>query len=189
MTTATRTIEQGTGTWQIDPAHTSVGFGVKHLMISTVKGRFADVEGGVTLEGDDATTAQIDVTIAAASIDTGVEKRDEHLRSADFLDIERFPSLRFRSTKVERTGEDELRVRGDLTIRDVTREVVLDVEERGTAKDPWGGERAGFSGTVEVDRKDFGLTWNQTLETGGFLVGDTVKISIDAELVLESDSE
>jgi polyisoprenoid-binding protein YceI len=187
MTTATQAVEKGTGTWQIDAAHTSVEFGVKHLMISTVRGRFAEVEGSVAVEGDDPTTAQIDVTIAAASIGTGVEQRDEHLRSADFLDVERFPSLSFRSSKVERVGEDELRVRGDLTIRDVTREVVLDVEERGAAKDPWGGERAGFSATVEIDRKDFGLTWNQTLETGGFLVGDTVEISIDAELVLQSE--
>jgi polyisoprenoid-binding protein YceI len=187
MTTATQALETGAATWQIDPAHTTVEFGVKHLMISTVKGRFADVEGSVTLEGDDATTARIDVTIAAASIDTGVEQRDGHLRSADFLDAERFPSLRFRSTGVERAGKDELRVSGDLTIRDVTREVVLHVEERGTAKDPWGGLRAGFAGTVKIDRKDFGLTWNQALETGGFLVGDTVKIAIDAELVLQTE--
>jgi polyisoprenoid-binding protein YceI len=187
MTTATQTVEKATGTWQIDPAHTNVEFGVKHLMISTVRGRFAEVEGSVTVEDDDAATAQIDVTIAAASIDTGVEQRDEHLRSGDFLDAERFPSLRFRSTTVERVKGDELRVKGDLTIRDVTREVVLRVEERGTAKDPWGGERTGFGATAKINRKDFGLTWNQTLETGGLLVGDEVKITIDAQLVLESE--
>jgi polyisoprenoid-binding protein YceI len=115
-----------------------------------------------------------------------VQQRDQHLRSADFFDVERYPSLHFRSTRVERAGANELKVTGDLTIRDVTREVVLDVEERGTVSDPWGSERAGFSATTSVDRKDFGLTWNQALETGGVVVGDQVKITIDAELVLDA---
>lgn len=187
MTTGapTQTLEKGTAVWKIDPAHTHVEFGVRHLMIATVKGRFSEVEGSVSVEGDDASTAEIDVSIAAASIDTRVEQRDEHLRSADFFDAERYPLLRFRSTEVERLGDDELRVRGELTIRDVTREVVLAVEERGRAQDPWGGERAGFHASTDLDRTDFGLTWNQALETGGVLVGDTVRISIDAELVLE----
>ena len=185
MTPIGQIVEAGTATWQIDPAHSHVEFAVKHLMISTVKGRFGDVEGTVTVEDDDAATARIDVTIAAASIDTGEEKRDAHLRSEDFLHAERFPSLRFRSTRVERTGDDRLRVEGDLTIRDVTREVVLEVEERGRARDPWGGERSAFTATTQIDRKDFGLTWNQALETGGVLVGDRVRISIDVQLVLE----
>lgn len=187
MTTTGQTLQTGTATWQIDPAHSHVEFAVKHLMISTVKGTFADVEGTVRVEDEDLTTADIDVTIAAASIDTRAEKRDDHLRSQDFLHAERFPSLRFRSTEVERGGDEELRVKGELTIRDVTREVVLEVEELGSAQDPWGGERAAFTATTKLDRKDFGLTWNQALETGGVLVGDEVRISIDAQLVLQSE--
>lgn len=137
MTPTGQALETGTATWQIDPAHSRVEFAVKHLVISTVKGRFADLEGSVTVEYDDPTSTQIDVTIAAESIDTRVDKRDDHLRSEDFLHAERFPSLRFRSTRLERTGDDELRVKGDLTIRDVTREVVLEVEEQGRASRRW----------------------------------------------------
>jgi polyisoprenoid-binding protein YceI len=185
MSTSTRAVAQELATWEIDPAHSHVEFAVKHLMISTVKGRFGEVEGSVTVERDDPETAEIDVMIAAESIDTRVGRRDDHLRSGDFLHAERHPSLRFRSTDVERSGEDELRVKGDLTIRDVTREVVLEVEELGRATDPWGGERAAFRATTAIDRKDFGLTWNQALETGGVLVGDEVRISIDAQLVLQ----
>ena len=189
MSTSTQAAEQRTSTWRIDPAHSHVEFAVKHLMISTVKGRFADVEGTVTVEGDDVETAGIDVTIEAESIDTRVDKRDAHLRSEDFLHAERHPSLRFTSTEVERVDDEQLRVKGDLTIRDVTREVVLDVEELGRATDPWGGERAAFEATTKIDRKDFGLTWNQALEAGGVLVGDEVRISIDAQLVLEDEGE
>ena len=187
MTTASPTLERGTAVWHIDPTHTNVEFGVRHLMISTARGRFAGVEGSVRVEDGDLTTAQVDVTIDAASVDTRVEQRDEHLRSADFLDVERFPELRFKSTSVERTGEAELRVAGDLTIRDVTHPVVLDVEERGTVLDPWGSERAGFSASVKLDRSDYGRTWNQALETGGIVVGDQVKIVIDVELVLQAE--
>ena len=189
MSTNSQALEQGTATWRIDPAHSHVEFAVKHLMISTVKGRFGDVEGTVTVDGDDVETAGIDVTLAAESIDTRVEKRDDHLRSQDFLHAERYPSLRFESTEVKRVGNDELRVKGHLTIRDVTREVVLDVEELGRAQDPWGGERAAFQATTKIDRKDFGLTWNQALEAGGVLVGDEVRISIDAQLVLQEEQE
>ena len=187
MTTAGQTIESGTATWQIDPAHSHVEFAVKHLMISRVKGRFGDVEGSVIVQDEDPTTARIDVTIPAASIDTRADQRDQHLRSGDFLDVERFPSLRFRSTEVERSGDHELRVKGNLTIRDVTREVVLRVEDQGRATDPWGGERAAYTATTRIDRKDFGLTWNQALETGGVLVGDEVRISVDVQLVLQSE--
>jgi len=182
----TQTLEKGTTLWKIDPAHTHVEFGVRHLMIATVKGRFGDVEGTVAVEADDPSTAEVEVRIGAGSIDTRVEKRDDHPRSADFFLGEEHPSLLFKSTGVERAGKDRLRVTGDLTIRDVTRSVVLDVEERGTAKDPWGGERAGFHASGRIDRKDFGLTWNQTLETGGVLVGDEVRMPIDRELVLDS---
>jgi polyisoprenoid-binding protein YceI len=165
-----------------------MGFAVRHLMISRVKGQFSDVEATLRLEdGGDATTAQLEVEIDAASIGTGVDQRDEHLRSADFLDVESFPKLSFRSSTVERVGKDRLKVKGDLTIRDVTREVVLDVRERGTVEDPWGGRRAGFDATAKIDRTDFGLTWNQALETGGVLVGNEVEITLETELVLQSE--
>jgi polyisoprenoid-binding protein YceI len=187
MATSTLTAPSGTAVWKLDPAHAHVEFAVRHLMISRVKGQFSEVEGTVRIDGDDVTSAELEVQIDASSIDTRVDQRDEHLRSADFLDVEHFPNLKFHSTSVERTGEDTLKVTGHLTIRDVTREVVLDVTERGTAKDPWGGQRAGFGATTKIDRKEFGLTWNQALETGGVLVGDEVSINIDAELVLESE--
>jgi polyisoprenoid-binding protein YceI len=186
MTTLGQAVEKGTTVWNIDPAHTHVEFGVRHLMISTVRGSFDDLEGTVTVENDDPETAQIDVTIRAASIDTRVEQRDQHLRSADFFDVERYPVLKFTSKKVERAGKGALRITGDLTIRDATREVVLDVEELGRTRDPWGNERAGFSVSGRIDRRDFGLTWNQALETGGVVVGNEVKIGADVELVLQA---
>ena len=184
MSTTTASIDRAaTTTWTIDPAHSVVGFGVRHLMISTVKGRFAAVDGSVTVQDDDVETAEIDVTIEARSIDTREEKRDAHLRSADFFDVERYPHLRFVSKDVRRTGESELEVRGALTIRDVTRDVKLRVRELGTAQDPWGGRRAGYSASTTIDRKEYGLTWNQALETGGVLVGDDVKIELEVQLV------
>jgi polyisoprenoid-binding protein YceI len=170
------------GTWQIDPAHSLVEFAVRHLMISTVKGRFGDVSGTLQVDPADPARSAIDVTINTASIDTREAQRDAHLRSADFFDVERFPTLRFRSTRVS-GGPDQLRVTGDLTIRDVTREVTLDVTAEGQGKDPWGGERAGYSAKGTINRKDFGLTWNQLLEAGGVAVGDEIKISIDVEFV------
>lgn len=168
--------------WNIDPSHSQVEFSVRHLMIATVKGRFGDVQGTVMADDGDPARSQIDVTITAASIDTRVPQRDEHLRSADFFDVEKFPTLRFQSRRIEGIG-DELRVVGDLTIRDVTREVSLDVTSHGQQTDPWGGRRAGFEATGKIKRSDFGLTWNQALETGGVMVGDEVKISIDVELI------
>jgi polyisoprenoid-binding protein YceI len=185
--TSPAVLERGTSVWTIDPTHTQVEFGVRHLMISTVRGHFADVQGDVTLDGEDVETAQVDITIDAASIDTRVEQRDEHLRSPDFLDVAEFPELRFHSTKVERVGKDKLEITGDLTIRDVTREVVLEARELGTVHDPWGNDRAGFSAKAEINRPDFGLTWNQVLETGGLLVGERVSITIETELVLKAE--
>jgi polyisoprenoid-binding protein YceI len=170
-------------TWKIDPAHTHVEFAVRHLMITTVKGRFADVSGTLRSHEEDLTTAELDVTIGTASIDTRESQRDTHLRSADFFDVEQFPAIRFRSTRVEPVSGDRYRLVGDLTIRDVTREVVLDTTAEGRGKDPWGGERAGFSATTRINRSAFGLTWNQLLEAGGVAVGDEIKISIDVELV------
>jgi polyisoprenoid-binding protein YceI len=175
-----------TTTWQIDPTHSHVEFAVKHLMIATVKGRFADVQGSVVANDDNPSDAKIDVTIAAASIDTRQEQRDTHLRSADFLDVERFPTITFRSKRIDAQKGDEFRVVGDLTIRGTTREVVLDAEHTGRARDPWGNDRAAFTATTKVNRKEFGLTWNQALEAGGVLVGDDLKITIDVELVKQA---
>lgn len=174
--TAARTI------WQLDAAHTNVEFAVKHLMISTVRGRFGDVSGTV-VTGDEPADAQIRVTIGASSIDTRQEQRDAHLKSADFLDVEKHPALTFVSTRVAPRPDGSLEVAGDLTVRGVTREVVLSVTPEGVTRDPWGGERAGFSAALKLNRRDFGLTWNQALETGGVVVGDEVKITIDAELL------
>jgi polyisoprenoid-binding protein YceI len=168
--------------WTLDTTHSNVEFSVRHLMIATVKGRFADVQGTVIIDESDPTASEIDVTIAAASIDTRVAQRDDHLRSPDFFDVARFPTLRFTSRKVARRG-DGLKVTGDLTLRGITREVVLDVSEQGRQSDPWGGQRAGFEARGTIHRSDFGLTWNQALETGGVVVGDEVKIAIDAELI------
>jgi polyisoprenoid-binding protein YceI len=151
-------------------------------MISTVKGRFAGISGAVTTVADDQTTAEIDITIDAASVDTREPKRDEHLRSADFFDVEKFPTLTFKSRSVARVEGDEFRVIGDLTIHGVTREVALDVVSFGRTTDPWGNDKAGFGATAKIKRSDYGLTWNAALEAGGVVVGDDVKIAIDVEL-------
>lgn len=182
MSTETLTAQPGTVTWQIDPTHSHVEFAVKHMMISTVKGRFADVKGTVVLDEADLTSAVVDVTLDVASIDTRQQQRDDHLRSADFFDAQRFPTIHFVGKSVARQG-DGFRVVGDLTIRGVTREVTLAVTDEGRGRDPWGKTRAGVSATTKIDRREFGLVYNQTLETGGILVGDEVKISVEAELV------
>jgi polyisoprenoid-binding protein YceI len=188
MTTTTQPeISPSTATtWQIDPAHTTVGFSAKHLMITTVRGRFADVRGSIRFDESDLTRSSVEVEIAAASIDTRTEQRDAHLRSADFLEVEKFPAITFRSRRIETVGDDRYRVVGELRIRDVTREVVLDVTDDGRGRDPWGGERAAFTATTTIDRRDFGLTWNQALETGGVLVSNEIKISIDAQAVKQA---
>ena len=181
MKTTTAVSERVT-TWAVDPAHSNVEFAVRHLMISTVKGRFGEVSGTVRVEDEDLAGSVVDVSINAASIDTRQPDRDAHLRSADFFDVDQFPMLTFRSSSIARSG-DEFHVGGDLTIRGVTRPVTLRVTEEGRTRDPWGGERIGFSATGRINRRDFGLTWNQVLETGGIAVGDEVKISLDVELV------
>lgn len=170
-------------TWDLDPTHTSVEFKVKHMMITTVKGRFSGVQGKITGNVEDPTRAQIDVVIDAATIDTRTEQRDAHLRSADFLDTENFPQITFKSSHVERVSDGELKVTGDLTIRGVTKEVVLDVEISGVGTSPYGMEVAGLTATTAINRKDFGLSYNLALETGGWLVSDEVKIEIDIEAV------
>lgn len=179
MTTATavKTV------WKIDSAHTEAAFAVKHLMISTARGRFGAVEGLVEFDPSDLASASTQVTIDASTIDTREAQRDAHLRSADFFDVEKYPSLTFKSRRVDHISGDTFKLVGDLTIKDITREVVLDVTSHGFQKDPWGGERTGFSAKMAISRKDFGLLWNQILETGGFAVGDDVKITLDVELV------
>ena len=171
-------------TWNIDPTHSEAGFAVKHLMISTVKGTFRELSGSVQLDASDLTNSKVAADIVVASIDTRQEQRDNHLRSGDFFDAENYPVITFRSTDVAVRDDDEFRVTGDLTIRGVTRQVVLNVEETGRGKDPWGGERIGYAATTKIDRTDFGLTWNAALETGGGVVSNEIKISIDVEVVL-----
>ena len=171
-------------TWQIDPAHTNVEFSVRHMMISNVKGQFQKTSGTITISGNDPTSAKIDATIDATSINTRVDKRDAHLKSPAFLDVDKFPTINFKSTKVEAAGPGKWKVTGDLTLHGVTKPAVLDVESTGTpVNDPMGNTRAGASATTKIDRKDFGLTWNQPLETGGVMVGDEVAISIDVEAI------
>jgi polyisoprenoid-binding protein YceI len=172
--------------WQIDASHSAAEFAVKHLMISTVKGHFADVTGTVAVDDANPQNPSVDVSIGVASIDTREEKRDAHLRSPDFFDVERYPKITFKSKRAEGPLNGEFKLIGDLTIRDVTREVTLNVESSGTVVDPWGGQRAGFAATTKINRKDFGLTWNVALEAGGVVVGDEVKISIEVELVKQA---
>jgi polyisoprenoid-binding protein YceI len=174
---------QTTGTYRIDAAHSEVGFEVKHLMISTVRGRFAAVNGTIELNEAEPYRSSVDVEIDAASIDTRQEQRDSHLRSPDFFDVQVYPAITFRSTKVGSPSLGRYVVTGDLTVRDITREVVLEVRDEGRGTDPWGGERAGFSARTKIDRRDFGLTWNQALETGGVLVGNEIKIVLDVQAV------
>jgi len=171
-------------TWQIDPAHTNVEFTVRHMMISNVKGQFQKTSGAISAEGNDPSTAKIDATIDASSIDTRVEKRDGHLKSPDFLDVAKFPTITFKSTKIETAGPNKWKVTGDLTLHGVTKPVVLDVEAAGPPiHDPMGNTRAGASATTKINRSDFGLTWNKALEAGGVMVGDEVAISIDVEAI------
>ena len=169
------------GTYEIDPSHSVVEFVVRHLGLAKVRGRFNQFEGTIVI-GTDPLDSRVDAVINAATIDTRDEKRDEHLRTADFLDVEHHPTLEFHSTGVRQEGSD-FQVQGDLTIRGTTRPVTLDLEVEGVATDPWGGTRAGFSATTEVDREQFGLTWNQALESGGWLVGKRVRIELSCEAV------
>jgi len=181
MTTATPTAARTT--WKIDPVHSHIEFSVRHLMITTVKGRFTGVDGTVVIDEADPSKSEADVRIDAATIDTREAQRDAHLRSADFLDVQTFPQLTFTSTRVTGRSGSEFTLEGNLTIHGVARDVALKVTEEGRGKDPWGGERAGFSATTKINRKDYGLTWNQALETGGVVVGDEVKIHLELQLV------
>lgn len=168
--------------WQIDSAHSEILFSARHMMISTVRGRLSTFSGTVDADEQNPTAAQVEVQIDTASIDTGNEQRDTHLRSPDFLNAEQYPSLTFKSTQIERIDEHHGRLHGELTIRDVTKPVVLDVEYAGMAKSPWGVVSAGFSAETKINRKDWGLNYNVALETGGWLVSDEIKVSIEVEL-------
>jgi len=182
MTTSTKTLP-ATGTWTIDPSHSEVSFKVRHLGISKTRGRFGSFRGDIVV-ADQPEDSRVAVEIDAASIDTKDEGRDAHLRSGDFFDADSFPTLTFVTTGVEAQG-DRWVVTGDLTIRGVTRPVVLETEVAGLVTDPWGNQRVGFQASAEVNREDFGLTWNAALETGGLLVGKTVQIDLEVEAVLQ----
>ena len=173
--------QTATSVWTIDQAHSNVEFAVKHMMFTTVKGRFGGVEGQIELNENDLADSFVNVTIDASTVDTRDEKRNAHLRSADFFDVETHPTLTFKSTKVQAKGDDDFKVTGDLTMHGVTKPVVLDVEQTGRGKNPWGQEVIGFEAKTKINRKDFGLNWNAALESGGVLVSDDVKISIDIE--------
>jgi polyisoprenoid-binding protein YceI len=168
-------------TWEFDHTHSGIHFSVRHMVVARVRGHFAKWSGKLALDFANPAASTVSVQIDASSIDTREPQRDTHLRSADFLDVEKHPTIDFVSKRVESVGGEKFRLAGDLTIRGTTHEVVLDVEFAGRQKDPWGGERAGFSATTKIDRKDFGLTWNQVLEAGGILVGDQVEITIEVE--------
>ena len=171
-------------TWTIDPDHSNIGFKVKHLMVSNVKGSFDKHTGTVEINDQDITKSKVEVSIDTNSINTNVQKRDEHLRSADFFDVAKHPTMTFVSKKVAKAGKDRLKVTGDLTLHGVTKQVVLDVAPLSReSKDPWGNIRRGTTATTKIDRKDFGLTWNKGLETGGVLVGDEVTITLEIEMI------
>ena len=175
--------------WEIDSSHSGIHFSVRHLVIAKVRGQFARWSGTVVAEDGDFTRASVDVVIDATSVNTGVADRDTHLKSADFLDVANYPELTFKGARVEKRGTDQLVVAGDLTIRGVTREVLLDVEHAGRTKDLWGNERAVFAAKTSIDRKDFGLVWNQVLEAGGVMIGDRIEIEIEIEAVKQTASK
>ena len=185
--TLTRTVADTTvpaaGTYQLDPSHSSADFQVRHLGLSKVRGGFA-IESGTVVIADDPTESTVEVALDAASFGTGAADRDAHVKGSDFLDVEQFPKLTFRSTGVHQSG-DSWKVDGELTIKDVTRPVTFDVEFEGANQDPWGNGRIAFAAETEINREDFGITWNQTLETGGVLVGKNVKIVIDVQAVAQ----
>jgi polyisoprenoid-binding protein YceI len=173
-------------TWKIDPSHTAVEFAVKHMMISTVRGRFGDYDAAVTIDESNPAGAEVVATISAGSINTGDPNRDAHLKSADFFDAEGYPKLTFVSKRVEGNLEGKFKVIGDLTIRGTTREIALDVEYQGEGRDPYGNEKRAYTATTKVDRRDFGLMWNVALEAGGLLVSNDIRITIEAQFKRES---
>jgi polyisoprenoid-binding protein YceI len=173
-------------TWNVDPTHSAINFSVRHMMFAKVRGRFGNWTAKLQLDDADLTNSSVEVEIDVASIDTGVGDRDNHLRSSDFFDAGTHPKITFKSSKVEKTGEGRYAAHGQLTIRDVTRDIVLDVEHGGFGKDPWGNRRAGFMAKAHVDRGDYGLKWNQVLEAGGVLVGERIDIEIEIQALAPS---
>jgi polyisoprenoid-binding protein YceI len=178
--TSDRLIEPGT--WVFDPSHSSVEFVARHLMVTKVRGRFGHVEGTITI-AEDPLQSSVQAKVDAASIESGDPKRDEHLKSADFFAVDQYPTIEFVSTSVRDRGDGHYDLTGDLTVRGVTREVTWDLEYLGSVQDPWGGTRAGFSATTEVNRKDWGLEWNMALEAGGLLVGEKARLNIEIEAI------
>ena len=170
-------------TWNIDTSHSGAHFTVRHMVVSKVRGAFNRWQGTLQFDEQNPVASKVSVQIEAASIDTREEKRDAHLRSADFFDVAQYPTLSFESTKVEKVDGNNYRVTGDLTIHGITKQVVLDADYLGAGKDPWGNDRVGFEASTSINRKDFGLSWNQALEAGGVLVGDKVEIALDVEAV------
>ncbi|MEU0991417.1 YceI family protein [Streptomyces sp. NPDC005953] len=171
------------GEYTLDPAHTSIGFTVRHAMVTNVRGTFTEHEGNLVLNGNDPGSSRAVIDVKIGSIDTGIADRDGHLRSGDFFDVEQFPLMSFRSTNAEQIGGDQYRVTGDLTIKDVTRPLAIDLEFNGAAKDVYGNERIGFEGSAEILRSEWGLTWNAALETGGVMVSDKVKLNFDISAI------
>ncbi|MCM1968875.1 YceI family protein [Streptomyces sp. NPDC002812] len=191
-TTAVATLEVDpalaalTGDYVIDASHSSIGFTVRHAMVTNVRGTFADHEGSLHLDGADPSRSTASIDVKIASIDTGIADRDGHLRSGDFFDAETFPLMTFRSTEAEQLGGDKYRITGELTIKDVTRPLSIDLEFGGSATDVYGNERVGFEGSAEILRSDWGLTWNAALETGGVMVSDKVKLTFDISAIKQA---
>lgn len=186
-TTATLAVDPAlaalTGTYAIDPAHSSIGFTVRHAMVTNVRGSFGEHEGTLQLDGTDPANSSASIDVKIASVDTGIADRDGHLVSGDFFEAEKFPLMSFRSTTAEQLGGDKYRVTGDLTIKDVTRPLAIDLEFNGSATDVYGNERVGFEGSTDILRSDWGLTWNAALETGGVMVSDKVKLNFDISAI------
>lgn len=175
--------QAGTSTWAVDPVHSVVEFSAKHMMVATVKGHFRKFDATIQLDEQDPARSSVTASIDVASVDTGDARRDAHLRSDDFFNAEAFPAITFRSTRIEKVDDERWRIAGDLTIRDVTKEVVLDTEFEGQIKDAYGKQRAAFSAETTVNRKDFKLNWNGVIETGGVVVGDRIRISLNIAAV------
>ena len=171
------------GTYSLDPTHSRLGYQARHAMVTTVRGHFADFSGTVTLDEANPAASSAEITIQAMSVSTSQADRDNHLRTSDFFDPEKYPTLTFRSTKVEKTGNEEFAVTGDLTVKDVTKPITINMTFAGAAKDPFGNSRAGFEGYATLNRKDYGMTFNAALETGGVLVSDRVKLDFDISLI------
>ncbi len=172
-------------TWGLDKAHSSVGFSVRHLVISKTTGKFDDFTGTIVFDGKNFAAASVELTVQMASVDTDDEKRDEHLRSADFFETEKFPTMDFKSKKVTKGEGDAFTITGDLTIKGVTKEVTFDCQFHGVVNDPWGNTKAGFSAMTQINRQDFGVTWSKSLDGGGLVVGDDVDVMIEVEAVKE----